>query len=112
MAFRCFTLNSVILFLSQVGGLFSYDTTKPNSHRGRLPGDLGPDSFMGHVQSYQWPGKDLLGLSLEAAELLGGLSAWLPVSPCQLPPEGQAEANPAASCLPLVEAGRPFQTAN
>lgn len=34
------------------------------------------------------------------------------VSPCQLPPGGQAEANPAASCLPVVEAVYLLHTEN
>lgn len=82
VVFRQFILNLFIFFLLQVGRLVSYDTAKPNSYRGWFPGDLGSDSFMGHVQSYQRPGKDLfLGLRLGAAELLGGPSPWLPL-PC------------------------------
>lgn len=48
------------LWSLQVGSLFRYDTAKPDPHGGRFPGDPGADSSMGHVQSHQRPGNDLL----------------------------------------------------
>ena len=40
-----------------MGGLFRYDSTKPDSHGGRLPGDPGAYPPVGHVQPHQRPGE-------------------------------------------------------
>lgn len=105
-AFMCSECNSPLLWLFQVGSLLCYDTTKPNSHGGRFPSDSGADSLMGHVQSHQRPGNDLLCvLSLigEAVvvKLESGHSTYKPFSL----PTASSKGNKHPSCHPQIEAG-------
>lgn len=101
--------NSPLFWLFQVGSLFCYDAPKPDSHGGRFPGDPGADSFVGHVQSHQRPGNDLLCVVFNRGALLW--FSWKvdilptnPLLPCLPSPKG-AEAPPPPPPPPQAEAG-------
>ena len=117
-ALWCAGPNQPLFFgLLQVGGLFRYDSTKPDSHGGRLPGDPGTYSPVGHVQPHQRPGEHPLPEScvvgtgrassghpphrhswvLRSREGAGCLRSFSPTSP----PRGANRTKPATCPAPL-----------